>query len=694
MKVFSALCLALAVLLCGMPLSVSAQESLTVFAVPDGIVGEAYRANIATVLRENYQLRLETNSRASIFRWSVPQGEVPPGLIVRANGTIVGSPRVARAEPYLFQLKVVDLSTPQGAALTLDFSLAISAPRIRLAHVNVPRLVPTATLSDNQRQVEISSNQQRFNSPQGRSETPKENEMSFSALASSPANELGTRSQIYASMLKPKTAASLPPDDDQCDPNTAPRPSATPGENSKNVILIDARSGTPTYETLRFKKNERVKVIIDNKNPYLYTYKYTSTAKPVQETAFGTFLPLLGGIVGELLSSGDAPKQDATATVKLAGTCDDAVAALSQLEKDMDTATSKAREIAPKIQRLKRETNALQKAYESGRKQLRDGNKSRGELYCASNEFLENTKDIVNRDNLDEVSEATDALENDAKGFLARVESISANYPKECLDAHFLYRTVVFANGLISVVDKNKEVIKKANSDLDSVDKTRESVMTVLRNRNSFFEEHVEGGFDSTMDVEVRLELTPLEKDIAAAGPYKLSFKMGSAPFFSLSAGMVFSPLRKFEFDRIQGFERDEQGNLVLVNGKPNLTTVVGLKETSRTRITPIVFLNGRVHEWNSGPIDGLHISLGITAKNDNKGLDPEFLVGPSLSMLERKLFFTFGGYAGRQQKLTGGLFEGFAVPSTVTDLPIQKNDRWSFGFALSYQLPIKSNGK
>jgi hypothetical protein len=101
------------------PVAALAQEASAVFAVPDGVVGEPYRANIATVLRENYQLKLETNSRASIFRWAVVQGDVPPGLIVRANGTIVGSPRVARAEPYRFQVKVVDLATPQGAALTL-----------------------------------------------------------------------------------------------------------------------------------------------------------------------------------------------------------------------------------------------------------------------------------------------------------------------------------------------------------------------------------------------------------------------------------------------------------------------------------------------------------------------------------------------------------------------------------------------
>ncbi len=700
MKIFGALFLALVVLLNGMPLSVFAQESPTVFAVPDGIVGEPYRANLATVLRENYQLRLETNSRASLFRWSVGQGDVPPGLIVRANGTIVGSPRVARAEPYRFQLKVVDLSSRQGAALTLDFSIAIAAPRIRLAHVNVPRLVPTVGADDGKRNLDASSAQLGAGVPERVGEVSKED--GVLSAASRPArlssNVINAPGWVYASMLKSNAETNLPatpkPDDGSCDPNSAPRPSATPGPNSKNVILIDARSGSATYETLHFKKGDRVRVIVDNKNPYLYTYKYTSTATEVNETALGTFLPLLGGIVGEILSAGDSPKQSTAPVAAAAGCEDGAAAALQQLERDMDNAAAGANAITDDVKGLKRQGSALAKAYEAGQKQLRDGNKSRGELYCASKDFLQNTKDIVDEDKLEATSKSNETLEGLANGFLPRIEFIRATYPKECLDAQFLYRSVVFANGLIAVADKNKKVLEKISSDLEAVGNTRESVATILRNPNSFFEEHVEGSFDSTRDVEVKLELTPIEKSTAAAGPYKVNFRMGSAPFFSLSAGVVFSPLRKFEFDRIQGFERDEQGNTVLVNGQPNLTTVIGLKETSRTRISPILFLNGRVHEWDSGPIDGLHISLGLTAKNDNEGLDPEFLVGPSLSMLERKLFFTFGGYAGRQQKLTGGLFEGFAVPSTVTDLPIQKNYRWSFGFALSYQLPIKSNGK
>src|SRR6266571_4232508 len=126
MKSMRAFCLCLLVLVYGMPLPALAQGGPEILSLPDGQVGAVYRVNIADVLRDTYHLKLETDARATLFRWALAQGEMPPGLIVRANGTIIGMPRASRVEPYQFQLKVSDLLAPQGGALKLDFSLAIS----------------------------------------------------------------------------------------------------------------------------------------------------------------------------------------------------------------------------------------------------------------------------------------------------------------------------------------------------------------------------------------------------------------------------------------------------------------------------------------------------------------------------------------------------------------------------------------
>ncbi|MEK6407786.1 MAG: hypothetical protein AABN34_12550 [Acidobacteriota bacterium] len=158
---------------------------------------------------------------------------------------------------------------------------------------------------------------------------------------------------------------------------------------------------------------------------------------------------------------------------------------------------------------------------------------------------------------------------------------------------------------------------------------------------------------------------------------------------------MGFSSLRKVEFQRVQGFQLDRQGNQVLVNGQPNLTTVIGLKEGSATRISPMVMLNGRLFAPRSTKwLTGVHASLGITGKNDNKGTDMEFLLGPSFSLLENNLFFTAGGYAGKQQRLEGDFFRGMAAPASLGELPIRKDYRWGFSFAISYRIPIGTKSK
>src|SRR5438552_721870 len=143
MKTIKVLTLILLIVLYGMPLSVPAQGPAEVFALPDATAGEAYRANIEAVLRDKYRLKLETDARASVFRWALVGGQTPPGLVIRANGTVMGSPRIPRAEPYQFQVKVLDLSLPHGEALILDFSIFVLTPRIRLAHISIPRLVLT-----------------------------------------------------------------------------------------------------------------------------------------------------------------------------------------------------------------------------------------------------------------------------------------------------------------------------------------------------------------------------------------------------------------------------------------------------------------------------------------------------------------------------------------------------------------------
>src|SRR5688500_4274397 len=69
MKKVCAVILSVVLLACAMPLSVLAVEPPSVFALPDGVAGSAYRASIPEILRDTYRLKLQSNARASVFRW-------------------------------------------------------------------------------------------------------------------------------------------------------------------------------------------------------------------------------------------------------------------------------------------------------------------------------------------------------------------------------------------------------------------------------------------------------------------------------------------------------------------------------------------------------------------------------------------------------------------------------------------------
>lgn len=95
-----------------------------------------------------------------------------------------------------------------------------------------------------------------------------------------------------------------------CDTNNVPTPTAKPGPGA---FYLDARNGNLTEKgklvtaTKRFKKDERASIVVDNKNPYLYTYKFSATATRVEESALAAFVPFIVGSLGKINPASPAP---------------------------------------------------------------------------------------------------------------------------------------------------------------------------------------------------------------------------------------------------------------------------------------------------------------------------------------------------------------------------------------------------
>lgn len=73
------------------PFTGVAQERPQVFSLPEAHAGEAYKEQIEDVLREKYSLKLESGTPKAIIQWWPAGGELPLGMSVRTDGTIVGT---------------------------------------------------------------------------------------------------------------------------------------------------------------------------------------------------------------------------------------------------------------------------------------------------------------------------------------------------------------------------------------------------------------------------------------------------------------------------------------------------------------------------------------------------------------------------------------------------------------------------
>lgn len=725
----------------GMPSAVRAQTVPGILILPEGRSGEPYHVQLESVLRDNYRLKVEAGSRVPVFRWGLVSGELPPGLILRMNGTLVGTPRRLRVQPYQFQLRVFDATTAGAAPLKLDFSLTITATQVRLVPVNAPRLVPIGAPAGVHESAEPDDSEgagaRIDDSSSAHNTAPASHSTALASYltAAEPVRNSRMREAAVlgsgASTLSLIASAHGPADvsngDDGVKPAApiafqgaacgAPTPSPTPGTG---VFYLDARNGnltengSPVTPRQRFKKNKQVTVVIINKNPYLYTYRYSSTATPIVESALDTFVPFIVGKLGDLGAAPETAKEPDTGggpahgLVEAAPTpdCAAAIEKITNLVRDVNAARDENIRIRAALDNQKVQSDSLTDAYNAARTILYSPNQTVGNLSCASTRLV-NAVDAgtgaggINAAALDKTGNDLDALERKANRLISRRDAIREAHAS-CLDqpdrtgallGELLREAGERADEILANVKQYRETLNMIRHDLNVALEGRKAAQTVLNDPNAFFEAHSEGGYEASNDVELKLEATPkqgvAEAQAVQGSPFTADFTFGGAPFFSISGGLIFSPLRKREYVRVQGFERDQQGALILKDGKPNLTTVVGFSESSPTRITPAIFLHGRLTDrWNSF-IDGVHMTLGLTAKNDNKGTDVEFLVGPSVSLLDGNMFLTAGGYAGRQQKLGGGLFEGFAVPSGVDELPIEKNYRWNFGFSISYRLPV-----
>lgn len=124
-------------------LSLLALQSVPIKALPSGSAGMAYALPEAKA-GATYEFPIRTEGGQPPFRWSIIEGEVPPGIELQPSGTLRGTPSGARSQAYEFTLQVSDSSEPpQSYAQRFAVVVTPAALRMVLNAGNKLTIMPT-----------------------------------------------------------------------------------------------------------------------------------------------------------------------------------------------------------------------------------------------------------------------------------------------------------------------------------------------------------------------------------------------------------------------------------------------------------------------------------------------------------------------------------------------------------------------
>jgi hypothetical protein len=467
-------------------------------------------------------------------------------------------------------------------------------------------------------------------------------------------------------------------DDDSCGKNCEPK-------EGKNDLVIDARTGAPKEGAkMKFGLHDTARIVITNKNPFRYQYQVKIKATPIAEPAIAAFFGNFTFPAVDVDKAKDATKASGNELAPLAACTDKAVA---ELNKDKDRlAAQDDGSVDGSLRNLyegndgkggiKGEYDKRAAKFKAAQEKLYDGNATCADDLCKTATDISSTLQSYKPDlegigkSITRFRDHAVTLGDDAEALLNNTKT-----PPGCRDR--LKELVILASNYQKTADDFEKGVATITAGKKTFDEAVKTIDKVLHDPNAFSEVHSAGPFSSPNDVEITVE----RKDLRAADSKfeqvgdatKINF--GGGARFAIAGGVVASPFETITYKRVPA----------IIDGRS--TTIIGAENSSNSRILPILMLHGRLFEMNNKYISGVHLSLGITAKPNDTGTNVEWLVGPSVSFIEERLFLTVGGYAGRRQVLEGNLTPGQELPADFKeDIPVNNRLVWKPGFALTYK--------
>lgn len=470
-----------------------------------------------------------------------------------------------------------------------------------------------------------------------------------------------------------ETSGALEPPLQEGVSNSCPSCLPDPALDEEKDFIINARTGEKRGKT-RFGRSERARIIVTDKNPFLYEYRVTLKDKPIAEPAIAAFFNRFSLFAEELKE-----KTEAGAVKEALVSCP-SLNEVTTVERQLA-----AEDSSTDANSLRNLYLAQKRAYDEAARQLKEAqdvlyspNASCPTLCATATNIRSSLQN--HRPALQQLSEKITRFKIRAsflQSEVSRLQQGAALSPACTTQLDQLRRLASDYANTADTFEKGLVTITNGKKTFDAAIKT---INEVFANPNAFYQVYTRGPFSLPTDVEITVERRNLREESATfvkIGETE-TINFGGGARFAIAGGVVASPFESITYKRVPA----------IIDGRS--TTIIGAENSSNSRILPILMLHGRLSEFKKPPlgfISGIHLSLGITAKPNDEGTNVEYLVGPSLSFIEERLFFTVGGYAGRRQQLEGNLAPGQELPAEFKDdIPINNRLVWKPGFALTYK--------
>jgi hypothetical protein len=473
----------------------------------------------------------------------------------------------------------------------------------------------------------------------------------------------------------------------------APCPCARAAQPGNQTIVIDARTGRVRGPSDVGRK-AMVQVVLTEKNPFLYRYELQVSESVVQETALAAFLTQLSPFVGAAIPGPAPGKTAAEDPTPPALTCEAAEKAQPPLTDIRDRYVqliSRTNEGRTAVSAVEESQKIARETYRTQQPVLVNAHASCAELCAAATTLQARLDEYLlaaepPQTALDFAAATVARVESESKTLMSAVDEFRKNFPlcqpyvaarNELLEIRAYAETV-----LLGPVASQRARLETLRGDLSRLQAGKELVDRALLAPENFAQERIVGPFPRSTTVSVtayRANLTDVDgKTKAAVGTHEVNF--GGGARFGVSGGVVYSKLRLEEFQQVRGIERGGDGTEI---NPETMTAIVGHKQNSSRRLLPMLLLHMRAlpdDRW-------LHATFGVSAKKDSEGVDVEYLVGPSVSAVDHRVFVTAGLYYGKRQRLAGDLYLGAKIPDALTAIPVRKRYEAALGLTVTFRI-------